>query len=131
MAVTAVVGIAVIGSNVVPRSGGAGAVGDPSPPYTLVRVQQVWTTDQAVAVTIQRQDPTDRERYYWGAVTYDQMGLTGWTQTDATTIVRQPDTELFEGLADAVDPTGLHTRHVHGDAGRVRRADDPVTRDPA
>ena len=119
MAVTAVVGIAVIGFAVVPRSGGAGAarptprpapstVGNPSPPLNS-QVQQVWTTNRAVAVTIQRQDPTDRGLYYWRAVTYDQIGFKGWTQTDSTTIARQPDTQLFEGLADAVDPAGLHS----------------------
>jgi hypothetical protein len=72
-------------------------------------VQQIWTTNQGVAMTIQRQDPTDKGRYYWRAVTYDQMDLKGWTWTNSTTIVRQPDTQLFEGLADAVDPAGLHS----------------------
>ena len=60
-------------------------------------------------MTIQRQDPTDRGRYYWRAVTYDHIDLKGWTQTDSTTVVRQPDAQLFEGLADAVDPTRLHS----------------------
>ncbi len=119
LAVTAVVGIAVIGFSVVPRSGGAGAsqatlspapstVGKPSLPPTS-QVQQVWTTNQAVAVTIHRQDPTDTARYYWRAVAYDQIGLKGWTRTNTTTVVREPDTQLFEGLADAIDPAGLHS----------------------
>ena len=72
------------------------------------QVQQIWTTDQGVAMTIQRQDPTDKGRYYWRALTYDRIDLKGWTQTNATTIVRQADTQLFAGLADAVDPAGLH-----------------------
>ena len=83
-------------------------VGNPSP-LRNSQVQQIWTTNQGVAMTIQRQDPTDKGRYYWRAVTYDQIDLKGWTQTNSTTIVRQADTQLLEGLADAVDPTGLHS----------------------
>jgi Transglutaminase-like superfamily/TgpA N-terminal domain len=110
MAVTAVVVIAVIGFGVGPRSGGPGGPSvDRAGLGANSQVQQVWTTDEAVAVTIQRQDPTDRGRYYWRAVAYDQMDLNGWTQTNATTIDRQPDTQLFEGLADAIDPAGLHS----------------------
>ena len=60
-------------------------------------------------MTIQRQDPTDKSRYYWRAVTYDHINLNGWAQTNSTTIVRQPNAQLFEGLADAVDPAGLHS----------------------
>jgi transglutaminase-like putative cysteine protease len=71
------------------------------------QVQQVWTTDQAVAVTIQRHDPTDTGRYYWRAVTYDQIGLKGWTVSNPTTILRQPGTPLLEGLADATNVAGL------------------------
>lgn len=119
LAVTALVGIAVIGFTAVPQSGGAGAArSTPSPAPSTVgnpsawpnsQVQQVWIANQAVAVTIQRHDPTDMGRYYWRAVTYDQIGFNSWTQTNSTTIVRQPDTQLFEGLADAVDPAGLHS----------------------
>ena len=42
-------------------------------------------------------------------MTYDQIDLKGWTQTDSTTIVRQPDSQLLEGLADAVDPARSHS----------------------
>jgi hypothetical protein len=89
-------------SSVVP-SVGLGA----NPPRNS-QVLQVWPTNQAVAVTIQRQDATDMGRYYWRAVAYDQIGFKGWTQTNSTTIERQPDTQLFEGLAEAIDPAGLH-----------------------
>jgi transglutaminase-like putative cysteine protease len=99
LAATGVVGIAVIAFTAVPKSRGVGAA---------LAVQQVWATNQATAVTIQRQDATDTGRYYWRAVTYDQIGLKGWTQTDPTTIVRQPGAHLFDGLADAVDPARLH-----------------------
>ena len=81
-------------------------------------------------MTIERHDPTDEGRYYWRAVTYDHIDLKGWTETNPTTIVRQPDTQLFEGLADASIPRGC-ILHVHGDVGRLPRADDRVTRDPS
>ena len=80
----------------------------PADPPPNSQVLQVWPTNQAVAVTIQRQDPTDRGHYYWRAVAYDQIGFKSWTQTNSTTIERQPDTPLFEGLAEAIDPAGLH-----------------------
>jgi hypothetical protein len=105
-AVTAVVAIAVIGFSVLPRSATSGVV-NPGPPANS-QVQQVWTTDGAVAVTIQRQDPTDTRRYYWRAVAYDQIGLKGWTQTRSTSIMRDRNAMLFDGLADAADPAGLH-----------------------
>ena len=99
-AATAVVSIAAIAFTAVPKSRGPGAV---------LAVQQIWPTNQGVALTIHRQDPTDTSRYYWRAVTFDQVGLKGWTQTDPTTIVRQRGTQLFEGLADAVDPARLNS----------------------
>ena len=109
VAVIAALAIAVVGFTVVPRFGGAGAP-QPTPGQALVsQVQQVWTTNQAVAVAIQRQDPTDTGRYYWRAVTYDQIGLKGWTVSNPTTILRQPGTALLEGLADATDVAGLRS----------------------
>jgi transglutaminase-like putative cysteine protease len=107
LAAIAVVGLLAVGA-VMYLVRPAATVGNPSPP-PISLVQQVWTTNQAVAMTIQRQDPTDKGRYYWRAVTYDQISLNGWTQTNSTTIVRQPNTQLFAGLADAVDPAGLHS----------------------
>jgi hypothetical protein len=119
MAVTAVVGIAVTGVTIAPRFGGAGtaqstlspgpsSVGKPSPSPNS-QVLHVWTTNQSLAATIQRQDPTDSGRYYWRAVTYDQIGFDVWSQTSSTTIMREPDTQLLQGLADTVDPAGLHS----------------------
>ena len=104
LAVIAVIGVLAVGGALylVPTVGNSSLLASS-------QVQQIWTTGQGVAMTIQRQDPTDKGRYYWRAVTYDQIDLKGWTQTNSTTIVRQPDTQLFEGLADAVDPAGLHS----------------------
>lgn len=64
-------------------------------------VQQVWTTDSAPAVTIQR-PPGDTGDYYWRAVTYDRLELTGWSVSDAATIGREPSAPLLEGLSDDV-----------------------------
>lgn len=68
-------------------------------------VQQVWTTDSTLAVTIQR-PPSDKEDYYWRAVTYDRIELTGWSMTDTSTIGRGTGSSLFEGLADDVPAEG-------------------------
>ncbi len=108
LAVIAVIGVLAVGAAMYLVRPAPFTVGNPSPPRSS-QVQQIATTNQGVAMTIQRQDPTDKGRYYWRALTYDQIDLNGWTQTNSTTIVRQPGTQLFEGLADAVDPAGLHS----------------------
>jgi hypothetical protein len=108
LAVIAVIGVLAVGAAMYLVRPAPFTVGNPSPPRSS-QVQQIATTNQGVAMTIQRQDPTDKGRYYWRALTYDQINLNGWTQTNSTTIVRQPDTQLLEGLADAVDPAGLHS----------------------
>jgi transglutaminase-like putative cysteine protease len=104
----AVIGVLAVGAVMYLVRPAPSAVGNQSPPPRS-QVRQVWTTNQGVAMTIQRQDRTDTGRYYWRAVTYDQIDLNSWTETNSTTIVRQPDTQLFAGLADAVDPVGLHS----------------------
>ena len=68
-------------------------------------VQQVWTTDSTLAVTIQR-PPPDTTDYYWRAVTYDRIELTGWSMSDTATLARAPSSSLFEGLADDVPAEG-------------------------
>jgi transglutaminase-like putative cysteine protease len=68
-------------------------------------VQQVWTSDSALAVTIQR-PPPDVNDYYWRAVTYDRIELSGWSVSNASTIVRDPSSPLMEGLADDVTSEG-------------------------
>lgn len=68
-------------------------------------VQQVWTTDSTLAVTIQR-PPPDKNDYYWRAFTYDRIELTGWSLSDAATIVRDASTPILDGMADAVPTEG-------------------------
>ena len=68
-------------------------------------VQQVWTTDSTLAVTIQR-PPPDRTNYYWRAVVYDRIELTGWSMSGTSTISRAEGATLMEGLADAALPEG-------------------------
>ena len=106
LAVIAAIGVLAVGGLRYLVQPAPSTVGGPSS-LANAQVQQSWPTEQGVAMTIQRQDPTDRGLYYWRAVTYDHDDLTGWSQTDSTTVVRQPDAQLFDGLADGVDPTGL------------------------
>lgn len=68
-------------------------------------VQQVWTTDSSVALTIQR-PPPDREDYYWRAVTYDRIELTGWSMSNTSEVRRDGSASLLEGLADSVPAEG-------------------------
>ena len=68
-------------------------------------VQQVWTTNSTLAATIQR-PPPDRTDYYWRAVTYDRIELTGWSMSDASTVNRGPSSAIFDGLADNVPSEG-------------------------
>ena len=68
-------------------------------------VQNVWTTDSTLAVTISR-PPTDKTDYYWRAYTYDRIELTGWSLSDAFSTVRDASAPLLEGMADDVLPEG-------------------------
>jgi transglutaminase-like putative cysteine protease len=68
-------------------------------------VQQVWTTDSTLAVTIQR-PPADTNDYYWRAFTYDRIELTGWNTSATAVVSRDPSTSLLEGLADNAPTQG-------------------------
>ncbi len=68
-------------------------------------VQQVWTPDSSLAVTIQR-PPTDKTDYYWRAVTYDQIELTGYQIGTTTTVLREAEFPLLDGLPDNVSALG-------------------------
>jgi len=70
-----------------------------------VAVGRVWTSDSTLAVTIQR-PPPDTNDYYWRAVTYDRLELSGWGMSDASTLVRDATSPLMEGLADDVTAEG-------------------------
>jgi len=71
------------------------------------QVGQQWTTDGALALTIQR-NPTDTGRYYWRAVTYDQLDLKAWSQSASRTDLVSSGAPLLDQRADDVDPTGQH-----------------------
>ena len=68
-------------------------------------VQQVWTTDSSLALSIQL-SPGDDTAYYWRAVTYDRIDLNGWSTSDTTTVDRAADDPLLTGYADNVAPDG-------------------------
>jgi transglutaminase-like putative cysteine protease len=68
-------------------------------------VQQVWTTDRSLALSIQL-SPQDDADYYWRAATYDRIDLNGWSQTDTTQVARPGGEGLLDGFADNVAPQG-------------------------
>ncbi len=72
------------------------------------QVQQVWTTSNATALTIDR-DPTDKGVYYWRARTFDQIGLNGWSASDSVTVDRPAGSSILDNMVDDPQPTGLHT----------------------
>jgi len=72
------------------------------------QVGQLWNTDPGVALTITR-NPTDKTRYYWRAVAYDQIDTKGWSVSATATADRPSGTSVFEGLADDVDPAARKT----------------------
>jgi len=68
-------------------------------------VQQVWTTDSSLAVTVQL-SPRDTGDEYWRAVTYDRIDLNGWSMSNTNTVGRPASDSLLDGLADDVAPEG-------------------------
>ncbi len=68
-------------------------------------VQQVWTTDASLALTIQL-SPGDDTDYYWRAVTYDRIDLNGWSMSNTRTANRPAGEGLLTGYADGVAPDG-------------------------
>jgi transglutaminase-like putative cysteine protease len=68
-------------------------------------VQQVWTTDRSLALSIQL-SPQDDTDYYWRATTYDRIDLNGWSQTSTSQVARPGGEGLLTGFADSVAPEG-------------------------
>ncbi len=64
-------------------------------------VQQVWTTDSTVAVTIKR-PAADQTDYYWRAVAYDRLELTGWSLSETVSIAFEPGAPLSAGVPQAI-----------------------------
>lgn len=63
-------------------------------------IQNFWSTNEGVAVTIQRPIGDDTN-YYWRAVAYDEFNLYGWDWSDGTTQVpRVAGEELLTGTLD-------------------------------
>ena len=63
-------------------------------------IQNFWSTNEGVAVTIQR-PIADDTRYYWRAVAYDEFNLYGWDWSDGTTQApRVAGEELLTGTLD-------------------------------
>ncbi len=71
-------------------------------------IREDWSTDGAVAATIQR-TPTDIGEYYWRAISYDRISARGWGLSTTTTELVPAGSPVFEGLADDVDPAGMHS----------------------
>ena len=68
-------------------------------------VQQVWTSDSTLALTVQL-SPQDSADYYWRAATYDRIDPNGWSMSNTSTVGQPAGAPLLEGLADDVAPEG-------------------------
>lgn len=100
------IGLSQSVSRFLPTGGSTRAIGLAFGPNT--RVEQLWTTDRSLAVTIRR-NPTDDGVYYWRAWTYDKIDLTGWGQSTSTSVDIPADAPIFDQRADDVDPQGRHS----------------------
>jgi transglutaminase-like putative cysteine protease len=64
-------------------------------------IQNVWSTSDALAVTIQR-PAGDKTPYYWRAIAYDQFNFYGWDWSDRESqSARLAGEELLTGTLDA------------------------------
>jgi transglutaminase-like putative cysteine protease len=68
-------------------------------------IQNVWSTDDALALTIQR-TPGDERPYYWRAVAYDRFNLFGWNWSSSVRNPRPAGEDLLAGTLDAQPPEG-------------------------
>jgi transglutaminase-like putative cysteine protease len=84
-----------------------------------MQVEQQWNTDPGLALTIQR-DPSDKTEYYWRAVTYDRIDLTGASLTKGAEFDVGAGQPILDGLAEAPDPTGLHSFSFTVTPGKFR-----------
>jgi transglutaminase-like putative cysteine protease len=71
-------------------------------------ITTTWTTNQDVAVVIQR-PAGDLTPYYWRAATYDQFDGYAWTATDRVNVPVAAGKPLLDGTAE-VDDVGLATQ---------------------
>ena len=62
-------------------------------------IQNIWSTNERLAVTIQRPVGDDTP-YYWRAVAYDRFNLFGWEWTESSRIPRAAGEELLTGTLD-------------------------------
>jgi transglutaminase-like putative cysteine protease len=100
------IGVSQAVSRFLPTGGSSRAIGLAFGPNA--QIGQVWTTDQSIAVTIQR-NPTDNGTYYWRAYTYDKIGLQGWDTSARTSVAIAPDVRVLNGTADDVAARGRHS----------------------
>ncbi len=64
-------------------------------------IQGIWSTNEEVAMTIQR-PPGDLTNYYWRAAAYDHFNLFGWDWSDGPRIERPAGDDLLADTADAL-----------------------------
>jgi transglutaminase-like putative cysteine protease len=62
-------------------------------------IQDVWSTNTSLAVTIQR-PPGDARPYYWRAVAYDRFNFYGWEWTETTRTPRAAGDAVLAGTPD-------------------------------
>ena len=72
-------------------------------------IQNVWSTSDALALTIQR-NPADDRPYYWRAVAYDQFNLYGWTWSGSLRTPRAAGDDILAGTLD--EPPAEGTEEV-------------------
>ncbi len=74
-------------------------------------------------------NPTDKDRYYWRAVAYDQIDAKGWRVSATASTDRATDAPLFDGLADNVDPATRNSFNFTVTPDGLPRTDDRLADD--
>lgn len=93
-------------SRFLPTGGSSRAIGLAFGPNA--QVGQLWVTDSALAMTIQR-NPTDNGRYYWRAITFDKIEPRSWAQSDSAKTLIPAGSRVLDQRADDVAPLGRHS----------------------
>jgi transglutaminase-like putative cysteine protease len=68
-------------------------------------IQNIWTADSALALTIRR-PPGDKRPYYWRVVAYDRFNFFGWEWTESLASPRPANELLLDGTLDAPPEEG-------------------------
>ncbi|MBA2382409.1 MAG: transglutaminase domain-containing protein [Chloroflexi bacterium] len=93
-----------------------------------VTVGGVWNTSNDPALEIFRQ-PGDDRPFYWRATAYDTFTMTGWQNTEPSSVARPAGTGILDGTADQIPESAARTQEqfrIVPSGGLFRVAFSPI-----